>query len=124
MNSLLLLVIEMAILVLVGQVIVFAIGYSVYWIVRLIIDLVRRFWHRSSPPTLGATPMHPDHHSHLTPPVLFGFGSIWQLAIAIQRGMPPWEVVPPILFGLAALVSAVTNYRRSRQGKEPLPVAK
>lgn len=123
MNSLQTLLAELALLVLIGQLVLAAVGYAVYWIVRLIIAFILRYLHRSAAPTLGVTPMHQDHHTHLLPPALFGFGSLWQLCLAIQRGMPPWEVVPPILFGLAALVSAITNYRRARQGKEPLGVS-
>jgi hypothetical protein len=57
-------------------------------------------------------PMNPssatsiDHHT-ATATALFGAGSLWSLVDAIHQGLPPWNLVPPILFGLAALVTAL-----------------
>lgn len=66
--------------------------------------------------------MHSDAapmiHPHGQPPdvmplALFGAGALWGFVDAVYRGLPPWNLVPPLLFGAAALVTAVTNARRA-----------
>lgn len=57
-----------------------------------------------------------DHRS-TTQTLPYAAGSVWWLfdrAWAVLAGIaPPWSVVPPLIFSLAALVSAITAHRKT-----------
>lgn len=54
------------------------------------------------------------HHDHQAPVpahqvgdlVLFGASSLWAAGVAVWKCMPSWELVPPLCFGVAALIRA------------------
>jgi hypothetical protein len=58
--------------------------------------------------------MNPTHQHDYQWAGIMGGMSLYQLWLAIYSASPPWQVVPPLLFGAAAIWNAYTNHRNSR----------
>ncbi len=52
--------------------------------------------------------MTPDH-SNVTAPATFAVGSLWWLVETVREFGPSWAMIPPLLFGVAAVVNAAGN---------------
>lgn len=59
---------------------------------------------------------HPQHHDQAGTLLAFA-GSLWwgvgEAIKAVQAGAPPWSLVPPMLFGVAAVINAARRPRRT-----------
>lgn len=84
------------------------------------------------PPTTGPPTMHHDHAADAGTAVLatLGGASAWgflrALVACVYHAAPAWELVPPLLFGCAAVLTARANYLRARANSPvvaPMPRA-
>lgn len=58
-----------------------------------------------------------DAHQQMQGGLIAAVGSGWWVVDTIRNvvynALPPWSIVPPLLFGLAAVWNANTNHRRA-----------
>lgn len=55
------------------------------------------------------------HAAHdVTTSALFGASCVWSLCVAVWKGLPSWELVPPILFGVVALSREFRAWKKAK----------
>lgn len=59
--------------------------------------------------------MNHDHQTGIYGTVAFGSG--WWIVDAVTRYGPSWQLVPPILLGVASLIASVSGWLDKRQAR-------
>ncbi len=57
----------------------------------------------------------PSQATHVAAPATFAAGSLWWFVETLREFGPSWAMVPPLLFGLAAVANAWTNHLTASQ---------
>lgn len=57
--------------------------------------------------------MQHEHHDYHQAGIMASASLYW-FGLAVYNAAPPWQLVPPLLFGVAAVWNAWTNHRRAK----------